>query len=415
MTLASADARGLALDGPMPSPDVAGPVLSASPPNTSRLYRPVAILLFAAGWGANHFSTLLVVYRKVLGFSPEALGLLFGAYALGLVPGLLLAGRASDVYGRRPLVLTAGAAAIAASALLAFGSHGFGVLLAGRLLYGLSMGCVMSPGSVWVQELSSLDFGPRRATLALSLGFGVGPLVSGLVAEYAPAPTVLPYCVHALVMAVGLVGASKVPETAGRLLKHVSSERTPRFGRAEFRVLAELLPAAPWAFGFAAITIAIVPGILRVHVARPVVYSAFVIVTTLLSGVLVQPLTTRFGPRADLLGLAVGALGILVAARAVSLGVPSLAFAAAILVGAGYGLVMTTGLREVSVRASKGARGTAAGSYYVLTYLGFALPFLHATVAKKLGDSTALHYIAASALACLILRGLIEARGARWA
>jgi MFS family permease len=360
---------------------------------------------------------MLVVYRKVLGFSPVALGLLFGAYALGLVPGLLLAGRASDVYGRRPLVLTAGGSAVIASALLAFGSYGFGVLLAGRLLYGLSMGCVMSPGSVWVQELSPLELGPRRATLALSAGFGVGPLVSGLVAEYAPAPTVLPYCVHALAMAVGLVTASKVPETAGTLLKQGASlESTRQFGRAELRVLAELLPAAPWAFGFAAITIAIVPGILRAHVERPVVYSAFVIVSTLLSGVLVQPLTTRFGPRADLLGLGLGALGILVAARAVSLGVPSLAFAAAILVGAGYGLVMTTGLREVAMRASKEARGTAAGCYYVLTYLGFALPFLHAMVAKKLGDSTTLHYTAATALACLFVRALIEALGTRrWA
>jgi MFS family permease len=60
--------------------------------------RRVEFLLFTAGWGANHFSTLLVVYRKDLGLSPPALGILFAAYALGLVPGLIFAGRAS---GRR--------------------------------------------------------------------------------------------------------------------------------------------------------------------------------------------------------------------------------------------------------------------------------------------------------------------------
>ena len=135
--------------------------------------RRVQLLLFSAGWGANHFSTLLVVYRRELGLSPAALGLLFGAYALGLVPGLVLAGSASDVLGRRKLVLPASALSIAASVLLAFGGHGFGVLLSGRLLYGLAMGCIISPGSVWVQELSPPNLGPIRAIRALSAGFGL--------------------------------------------------------------------------------------------------------------------------------------------------------------------------------------------------------------------------------------------------
>src|SRR5689334_12962552 len=104
------------------------------------MFRRVELLLLTAGWGANHFATLLVVYRKALGFTPSSLGILFGAYALGLVPGLVLAGRASDERGRRALVIPASILALAASGLLAFGSHGFGVLLAGRLLFGLAMG-----------------------------------------------------------------------------------------------------------------------------------------------------------------------------------------------------------------------------------------------------------------------------------
>ena len=59
-------------------------------------------------------------------------GLLFGAYACGLVPGLIMAGRLSDDHGRWSLVLPASVLAIAASATLAFGGLGFGVLLAGR-------------------------------------------------------------------------------------------------------------------------------------------------------------------------------------------------------------------------------------------------------------------------------------------
>jgi MFS family permease len=378
--------------------------------------RRVEFLLFTAGWGANHFSTLLVLYRRDLGLSASALGILFGAYALGLVPGLVLAGRASDQLGRRALAVPAGLLAIVASAVLAFGAHGFAVLLAGRLLFGLAMGSVMSPGSVWVQELSSGPVGARRATLALSAGFGFGPLVSGVIAELAPAPMVLPYVAHAIAMALALIGVRPVPETAAAATaRTIRTDDRPRptaggIGRRELSVLAQLLPIAPWAFGFAAVTIAILPGLMRPRVDRPVLYSAFVIVTTLLSGVLVQPLTQRIGRRADLAGLAAGAAGVVLGSHAVTTGAPALVFVVAVLVGAGYGLVMTTGLLEISARVAKESRGTAVGIYYVLTYVGFALPFVHATAAKRWGDAAALQATAVAAVVCLAIRALMIRR-----
>jgi MFS family permease len=378
--------------------------------------RRVELLLFTAGWGANHFSTLLVVYRRDLGLSPAALGILFGAYALGLVPGLILAGRASDQLGRRAVVLPASCLAIGASAILACGGIGFGVLLAGRLLFGLAMGSIMSPGSVWVQELSSAAHGARRATLALSAGFGFGPLVSGLIAEVAPAPMVLPYIAHGLAMGLALIYVRAVPETAAAALAPPTpthgKARAPAaaLGRREFGILAELLPVGPWAFGFAAVTLAVLPGLMRPQVTRPILYSALVILTTLLSGVLVQPLTKRIGPRADLLGLAAGTLGVILGSRAVAVGSPNLVFAVAVLVGAGYGMVMTTGLLEISERVSPTLRGRAVGLYYVLTYLGFALPFVLATAAKHLGNVTSLLATAASAVVCLLIRASIVSR-----
>lgn len=384
------------------------------------MYRRVGLLLFAAGWGANHFAALLVVYRSELGLSAASVGLLFGAYALGLVPGLVLAGRASDRRGRRALVLPASLVAIAASGLLALGSHGFAILLAGRLLYGLAMGSIMSPGSVWVQELSTPGKGPRRATLALSAGFGLGPLLTGVLAEFGAVPMVLPYLVHAAAMAVVVLYARSVPETVGAT---VPAPREPggdaaggpaadarSFGRAELRVLVPLLPVAPWAFGFAAIAVAILPGAIRSAVGRPILYASSVIATTLVSGLLVQPLTSRLGPRGDLVGLAVGAAGVFLGAEAVAIASPGLVFGAAVLIGAGYGLVITTGLREVAERVRADTRGTAVGVYYVLTYVGFALPFVHAIAAKTLGDVLSLRVTGALALGSLVVRALVRRR-----
>lgn len=376
----------------------------------------MAVLLFAAGWGANHFSTLLVVYRKNLGLSPAALGILFGAYALGLVPGLLLAGRASDRWGRRALVLPFSLVAMAASGLLCLGTRGFPVLLVGRLLYGIGMGSVMSPGSVWVQELSPPGLGARRATLALSAGFGLGPLVSGLIAELLPGPMVTPYVVHVAVMAAALWRARVVAETAPRRVTTVglgpagSTGSAPRL--VDMTVLLELLPAAPWAFGFAAVTLAILPGLMRPLVVHPVIYSGLVIMTTLSVGVSVQPLVKRVGRQADLLGLGAGAVAIGLGAHAAAASSPGLVFVVAALAGAGYGFVMTSGLAEVGERVPRHARGTAVGAYYVLTYFGFALPFIHATCAARAGDATTLRVTAGVAVGCLLARAGVKQRRA---
>jgi len=360
--------------------------------------RRVELLLFSAGWGANHFSTLLIVYRRVLGFTASQLGLLFGAYALGLVPGLIFAGRASDARGRRALVLPASMLATVASSWLG-SSRTFVMLLVGRLLYGLAMGAIMSPGSVWLQELSSDGRGPRRATLALSAGFGLGPLVSGILAEFTADPLILPYTVHVVVMLACCLLARSVPETAQR-------RPAERASSATIGLLLRQLPVAPWAFGLAAVTLVILPGILRAQVARPVLYSACVIAVTLAAGVSMQPLLGRFGRRPDLVGLGLGALGVLLGAYAVGIRSPFLVFAVAVLVGCGYGLVMTSGLREIAERAPAPQRGSAVGVYYVLTYVGFALPFVHALVAKSWGDVATLEATSASVAICLVLRAV---------
>ena len=203
-----------------------------------------------------------------------------------------------------------------------------------------------------------------------------------------------------------------MPETAPRSGGATLAARAASlpFARREIEVLVRQLPVAPWAFGLPAISMAVVPGLLRSMVTRPVLYSASLIVVTLASGMAVQPLTARVGSRGDRQGLAVGAAGVFLAAYVIAARSPLLAFGAAILIGAGYGLVMTTGLREVSERVTREHRGTAVGTYYVLTYLGFAVPFVHAVVAKVWGDVATSFAAGFAVIASLAVRAAIARR-----
>jgi hypothetical protein len=220
-------------------------------------------------------------------------------------------------------------------------------------------------------------------------------------------------------MVAALAGVRGVPETAPRSAPGQVGPRgaggarrqgSKPFGRREIEVLARQLPVAPWAFGLPAISMAVVPGLLRALVARPVIYSASLIVVTLASGMAVQPLTGRIGSRGDRQGLAAGAAGVFLAACAIAWRSPPLAYAASILIGAGYGLVMTTGLREVSEQVAGEHRGTAVGIYYVLTYLGFAVPFVHAVVAKVWGDVATSFAAGFAVIASLAVRAAIARR-----
>jgi len=69
----------------------------------------VAGVMFGVGWGANQFSSLLLAYRLHRGVSESTADALFGVYALGLIPALLLIGPVSDLRGRRLIVRAAGA------------------------------------------------------------------------------------------------------------------------------------------------------------------------------------------------------------------------------------------------------------------------------------------------------------------
>lgn len=370
-------------------------------------WRRVAYLLFAVGWGANHFASLLQVYRSRLGLDAAAPAMLFAMYAFGLAPALLLAGPISDRAGRRLVVLWSALAALGASALLGVAGGSFSLLLIGRLLYGLGAGGVMSAGATWLIELApdALTAGPRRATIALSAGFGLGPLVTGVLAQYLPQPTRLPFLVHLVVLGCALIVARGAPETGG-LTSDRAAARPKRLFVIQLepvawsKFLRGVAPMAPFVFGFPAIAFAALPSMLGGALGpAPLVYTGALCALTLASGVVAQPLTRRFAPLiAARLGLALGTAGLILSAVAVGTRTPAALLLVAPLLGAAYGVCMTSGIQSVQSLARPEARGGVMGLFYLLTYLGFAAPYLLAVALKWMPPVLALEMVAGVSL-----------------
>jgi MFS family permease len=336
---------------------------------------PPAAILLGTGWGSNQFSPMLLTYKRELGLSTGTLEAMFGFYALGLIPGLLLAGPLSDVRGRRPVVVPAAALSLVASVVLAAGGNSVALLFLGRLLSGASAGAVFAAGTAWLRESSSdRDAAARRAAVAMTLGFGLGPLVAGLLAQWAPAPTVVPYLPHIALMLIVLPGALLAPETVARqparvLLRLVPEVRTPRFRRV-------VAPMAPWVFAAPAISFALLPSVVGAEDAADGIAVAAVITSlTALSGVIVQPLARRMR-RPGVVGLVVLGCGLALGAGIAAAQVSWPLVASAIVLGSAYGITLVAGLIEAQRIADPSTLAGLTAAYYALTYLGFAAPYL---------------------------------------
>lgn len=347
----------------------------------------VAAALFAVGWGANQFAALLLVYQEEDGASSETVTALFGAYALGLIPALLIVAPISDRIGRRKVMRPVLVLSVIATVVLLIGGDNVAVLLLGRLAAGVASGAAFAPGTAWVKELSAHGppgTGARRATLALSAGFGSGPLVAGVAAQWLPLPTVVPYVPHLILMVFVLATAWNSPEPT-MVRSHDETRRRSEVWQAmRTRPFAlGITMTAPWVFGAAATGFTTVPSFVDIGLA-PIAVTGALCGLTLWTGVAVQPLGRRIGdPRLVITaGLGAAAAGLVAGLFLASTGVVWLVLPTAVLLGTAYGLILVGGLTTVEGLAHADDLGTLNAVFYSLTYVGFAAP-LFSTLALR--------------------------------
>src|SRR5436309_7288906 len=122
------------------------------------------------GWlvlmaGANLATPLYAVYAQRFGFSSLVLTSVFATYAFVLVPALILFGRLSDRFGRRPIILAGLVVACAALSLFA-AAQSAGWLYGARALQGLAVGMISGAATAALVELDRRRDRRRAALLA---------------------------------------------------------------------------------------------------------------------------------------------------------------------------------------------------------------------------------------------------------
>ncbi len=375
------------------------------PAPTRTLFAAVVTVLLATGWAANHFAALMPAISDEQHLGAASLEAIFGIYAVGLLPGLLLGGRSSDALGRRPVAWAGSATALAGTVAMLVSQHAE-VLLAGRFIVGFGVGLAISSCTAWASDLRGPD-GAATAGAVLIAGFAVGPFAAGAIAV-AGSPGIR----GSFALAAALLGAATlvaavvarraaVPDAAST--DGVGLPASPRQGSA--RALSWAMPLAPWVFGSATLAFVTIPTRVDTGLAPSVAAGTAALIASGASG-LIQVLARarRFGPQAGTAGALLAAFGYALTAAAPPTMTPALGLTLLLVLGCASGLCMRDGLIDLEAAAPQDRRGALTGAFYALSYLGFGLPLLLTVVGSAPASAAILVTLAVLASATAVAR-----------
>jgi MFS family permease len=376
-----------------------------------------ALILSITMLGTTLPTPLYVIYQAQWHFSAAIVTVTFAVYAVAVLATLLLAGRSSDQAGRKP-VLAAALAASALSTIVFILAPDVGVLIVGRILSGLSAGLMTGTATAALTELVPASASRRAslvATAANMLGLGLGPLIAGLFAQYAPDPTTLVFEVYLAVLALAGLCLLLVPETVSprrRPALRFAGLGIPERGRSEFIAAAV---AAFAAFALLGLFAALAPTFLGndLHQNSHAVQGG-VVFLLLAVGALAQVALARFNSRRVVMaGLGVFLAGLALIVAALSQAGMALFLAGTVVGGVAVGAVFLGSLATANRLAPPERRSHALSAFFVACYTGLIIPVVAVGVATEFISDFAAVLALSIVLAVLCLFSFARIRSPR--
>ncbi|GHA75173.1 putative multi-drug efflux transporter [Streptomyces canarius] len=335
---------------------------------------------------------LYPLYMAKDGFSTFMVTVVFAAYAVGVVISLVLAGHISDWVGRKKILIPAiGLELIAA--LLFLTNTSLPVLLVARLVTGLGVGMVTATATAHLHELHTAHRPGASAqrfelvsTAANIGGLGVGPLVAGLLAQWATGPLRTPYIVFAVLLLASIVAIALTPETVEEQLVR-PAYRPQRISvdhgdRAGYTAAAAAGFASFAVFGlFTSVAPGFVAGALH-HPSRAL--AGLIVFAVFGAAAATQSLTTRLTTaakrRLGLLAQAAGVTTLVIGMHTANL---TAFLVGGIVAGIGAGVLFKASLGTVAALAVPAKRSEALAGLFLISYLGLTAPAVGIGVASR--------------------------------
>lgn len=357
-----------------------------------RAFVCVAFAFAVAMLGTTLPTPLYPIYREEFDFSNLTITVIFALYAAGVIAALLLFGNLSDAIGRRRALLP-GLALSAASAVVFLLADGLPLLFTGRILSGLSAGIFTGTATATLVDLAPAGE-TQRATLVATVvnigGLGLGPLLAGVLAQYAADPLTLVFIVDLALLVPATIGiwlmAEPIEGAASRPLRiRLTRLGVPRSVRPTF-ITAVLAGFA----GFAVLGLftAVVPAFMGEVLDVSNHAAAGLVVLAAFGSSALGQIAGRGLSAARALPGGCALLIVGMALLVLGLQEESLAglVAGGVLAGIGQGLSFAAGLAAVNAAAPADRRAATASSFFVVCYVAISIPVIGVGVAAEATD-----------------------------
>jgi MFS family permease len=144
----------------------------------------IVLSLFTWGVGEGMFINFTTIYMQELGSTPQQIGVILGAWGAAMAITHIPAGRLSDRFGRRPILILAWALGLVAAVIMAL-AQDLQWFVVGLLIYGLTA-FVSSPLSSYVTAGRGKWTVAQTLSLisaSYSFGMALGPILGGWIGD----------------------------------------------------------------------------------------------------------------------------------------------------------------------------------------------------------------------------------------
>ncbi len=337
--------------------------------------------------GTSLISPLYALYKDAWHLQTSDISLIYVIYMGGALCALLFVGRLPDRAGFR-LAMVYGLALAMIGTFISLIAWNMASLSVGRFVMGVASSIVMVSAASGLSKLSRPGNSQRTAMVngfLMAFGFGLGPLVGGIIGQWAPAPLVNAYIPTLILGVLGLIALRRLemPEDGTHhaiepfhCRNFLPKLTWPASDVSKSFLLTCCLPFLAFAvFGlYAAMTPLFLDRLVPWH--GPAV-SGIAIALILLGSALIQVMAGRMPTQwcgfFGLFGLAASSAVLIGNLRVGS----AILFAFGVLLTAmGHAMSMLAGMCMVNRLANPGNRAGLMSTYMVIGYVGSMVPVM---------------------------------------
>lgn len=343
--------------------------------------RMLWVMLMMA-FGATFTSPLFPLYQEHFHLTSLEITLLFAAYAVCLLPSLLIVGSKGKSWGLRKVLISSVLLSLVATLLFMSANQAW-MLYAGRMLEGIAYGAFTGASAAFLFMKSPGEKKGIALTLlgvTILVGFGLGPAISGLMIQYAGyQPLRLPFVLLSVLLISALIALFTLTEDSSakegiaspRITLGIPKEISPHFwsfiGLSIFMV-----------FTLNGIVLSLIPSFTKNVIHSSNLSVSGLLILLLLGGGAIAQMVRN--PRNEMTRIRIGLIMLLIGSCFTVLsgetGKLSLLWIGIFIEAIGGGWTFQVSLRLAGNLPKPDERAQVISTYYLAGYSGFIVPIV---------------------------------------